>query len=314
VGAEQLHSGVLPHDGVPGRTFWELQALAGELAHLPALETRRAPVALLRGEPNRWALAKEPHHEALRGPDAYDLPYYTACVRHALAVDVLSPESAWAQHPLVVAASQYLVDAALLARLTAYVKGGGHLILGVRSGFKDGHNRVAAEGLIALTGVRVAEFEAPGPEWPQAVTLEGLEAPLPVDRFIEWLEPVADTEVVARYTQGFQAGIAAVTRRRLGAGTVWYLGTLGADDQLVTAIVTRAARAAGLDPVALPPGIEITERATARGCLRFVINHTEAPVTLDWPHGGRHSLTGSPVGASLTLAPYGVALVAMGGA
>jgi beta-galactosidase len=49
-GAEQYHSAILPHDGIPGRAYREASALGAELARLHSLldgTTVRAEVAII---------------------------------------------------------------------------------------------------------------------------------------------------------------------------------------------------------------------------------------------------------------------------
>ncbi|WP_410720877.1 beta-galactosidase trimerization domain-containing protein, partial [Brevibacillus sp. SIMBA_076] len=43
-----------------------------------------------------------------------------------------------AEHPLLVAAAEYVADDATLDALRAYAEAGGHLVLGIRTGYGDG--------------------------------------------------------------------------------------------------------------------------------------------------------------------------------
>ena len=294
LGAEQLHGAVLPHDGVPGRTYRELAALAPELAALPPLGHERSPVALLVDEPTRWALAAQPHHEALRaeGPDAYERPWYAALVARGVAVDVRPPGADLAGYAVVFACARYLVDEAVQARLQAYVAGGGRLVFGPRSGFKDAQGRVPLDGppglLQPLVGARVREHDAPGPGSPNALVFpEGTRCA--VDRWLELLEPVPGTAVVATYAADYQAGSPGVVRR----GTVWYVGALGADGALEARVVVEAlAGVVPLGPV-LPEGVEVRRR----GGHTFVLNHGAAPASVAW------------AGQTLALPAYGATVL-----
>src|SRR5262249_34929790 len=61
---------------------------------------------------------------------------YRALFRLDVGVDFVFPDDAgFGAYKLVVVPSLYVADAALLARLSDYVKNGGHVLLGFKSGF-----------------------------------------------------------------------------------------------------------------------------------------------------------------------------------
>ncbi|MBM3269787.1 MAG: beta-galactosidase [Candidatus Sericytochromatia bacterium] len=311
IGAEQLHGGVLPHDGRPGRTFHELQALAAELADLPPLGHGQAPIAFLRGEADRWALDGQRLDESL-GPDAYDRDLYQALWGTGLDVDVLPLEADLAGYRVVVAATRYLVGADLAARLERYVQGGGLLVLGPRSGTKTPDNQVWQEGppgpLSALCGVRVLEFEAPGSSYPQSIGFDD-GAWFAAGGWRERLEPAADAEVVARYLDDFLAGEAAIVSRLHGEGRVWYSGVLGGFD-FADHFLRLVLAEAGLTPMVAPSGIERRTRQSAQGPLHFVLNHTAERKAISVDEDGVDLLTGAPCSGILELPPYGAAILA----
>ncbi len=311
-GAEQLHGGVLPHDGRPGRTFQELQALAAELAALPHLGHEQAPIALLRAEPDRWALGAQPHAGDL-GPDAYERDLYEALWAMGLDVDVLAPDADLAGYRVVVAGTRYLVDPALAARLDAYVMGGGLLVLGPRSGTKTADNQIWHEGapgpLGALCGVRVLEFDAPEPGAEQSIGFED-GAWFAAGGWRERLEISDSAEIVARYLDDFVTGEPAIVSRGHGDGRVWYAGVLGAGPELADHLLRLVVADAGLLPAIMPSGIEQRTRQSDKGPLRFVLNHTAERKALSIDEEGVDLLTGAPCSGILELPPYGAAIVA----
>lgn len=306
IGAEQLHSGILPHDGIPGRTYRELKATAAELARLPALGVEAAPVALWWSAPNRWALAQQPHHQALReaGPDAYDQPFYEALYDLNVPVDVLAPSQDLAGVRVLVAATQYLADEAMALRLIDFVRLGGHLVLSVRSGFKDMANRVSPQGPLGpfrqLLGTRVLEFDAPE-------TVNGVRftdgTVVPAATWLEVLAPSEDVEVMARYTDDYYAGEPAVVARTVGRGRVWYVGALG--DALAREVVGRVLAEAG---VAGREGVEVVSRPGEGGRVWFYLNHRAEPARVEGV-AGRDLLTGEEAPHALVLPAFGVAVV-----
>lgn len=81
------------------------------------------------------------------------------------------------------------------------------------------------------------------------------------DRHYQWndwadlLEPAAGTEVLAVYDNQFYKGNAAVVQRKIGKGTVWYIGVSTDDAKLETALLKKVYDQAGATTENYPPSI-----------------------------------------------------------
>jgi len=315
-GAEQLHGAVLPHSGVPGRVFRELQGLAEELRNLPDLGFAKSPIALVRSDASRWALRQQPLGTQLADPDLYDFPYYRALWTMGLDVDVVPPDADLTGYRVVVAATQALMDQDLADRLARYAAGGGLLVLSVRTGLKDDAGHVWPDGapgpLADLCGVRVAEFDAPPADDGQAIGFEDgawFEAG-PWRERLERLEPVEGTWIVAKYLQGYLADEPAIVSRLHGEGRVWYCGTLGRGPELAEHLLRSVVAHASLVPAVIPGNVEIRTRPGPRGPLRFVLNHSAEFKAIGLEEDAVELLTGAACSGILELPPYGAAVLA----
>jgi beta-galactosidase len=114
---------------------------------------------------------------------------------------------------------------------------------------------------------------------------------------------VVDAVVLASFDGGRQHGGPALTSRRHGAGTAYYLATVP-DDDGARQVLEHLFAAAKVRPVleGLPPMVE----AIRRGPLLTVINHGAEPVRVAVQ--GRDVLAESVV-REVTLEPFGYALV-----
>lgn len=112
-------------------------------------------------------------------------------------MDIQQPGDDLRGYRLVVAPHLHILTPEIVKNLVAYVRGGGHLLLGPRSGFKDEHNallpsRQPGKEPAALLGAHVAEFYA-------------LKEPVPVGKGTAriWAEYLVvdhqETEVLLRY-------------------------------------------------------------------------------------------------------------------
>jgi beta-galactosidase len=308
-GTEQHWYGVLDHDGRPNRRLRELTGLAHELGELDALLAGTVPdtqAAVVYDYDSRFALELQPTNPALGHVDTIRA-HYGALKRRGIDVDLLAPTAELSDYPLVIAPSLYVVDEVVAANLRSYVEGGGLLVLGPRSGFKDRTNAVPDRPLPAwldeVAGVEVADI---------ASYLDGRAVQLePFGAFYGWFEELAlkGARPLYRYQDEDFAGSAAIAVNELGAGRVVYVGGV-ATDETVLHLYEWLAREAGLDTFVTPEDVEVVRLRRADGTkLLFLLNHSQEQLAI--------SIAGEPVshidgvleGGSLVLEAYGVALL-----
>ncbi|MEV7774275.1 beta-galactosidase [Kitasatospora sp. NPDC086791] len=328
-GAEKFHSAMLPHRGTASRGWQETVRLGAELRRLGELAGSRlhGRTAVLLDWDSWWALELDDHPSArMRWLDLLR-PWYAALYERGVTVDFVPPGADLDDYRLVLAPNLYLLDTATADRLTAHVRAGGHLVCGPFSGIADRHDHIHPGGhpgpLRELLGVVVDEH------WPipdgtsTAVTLGGATGAAPgaapgagagdrelrAEHWSEWIE-TEGAETLARYASGALAGLPAVTRRRYGTGSAWYLSChLGTGIGRVLDLPLAEA-GVGAELPGLPPDVEATRRHAADGTrYLFLLNHgpAERRVPLDAP--GTDLLTGTAVATAATLAPLGAAVI-----
>lgn len=278
---EQYHSGLLRHDGSFDIGYDDLLTLQGEHATLDALtaEPPAAEVALLMAYDDLWALQIQPQHREYGYMRAL-FRFYRALQALGIPADIVPAEVDLSRYRLVIAPALHLVDAALVATLTAYVGGGGTLLLGPRSGFKDRHNIVTDQplpGLLRpLVGATVSAWRAlpPGVTYGLRADLSRLEGDAAL-----WAEALAvsapDAQILAEYVGGPFDGYAALTTRAQGAGSTLYLGWYPSYAQAQT-LLAYLARERSIERLAeLPEGLV----AARRSGITVLFNFTESPLT-----------------------------------
>ncbi len=282
-GAETWHSSVVPHAGPGTRVFRETRDLGQELRGLGDLvgSRTRADVALLLDWPSWWATEQDALPSThLRVHDRL-LDHHAALWREGLTADVVPVDADLDAYRLVVVPSLLVLDAQDAARLDAWVRGGGHLLVSFFSGLVDPALRVHLGGhpgaLRETLGVWVEEL------WPLdvgeevALELPGGEGAATGTLWSEWLH-LEGADVLATFAGGELAGRPAVTRHAHGDGVATYVATRP-DDATMRALLVRAAADAGARPVLerLPEGVEATRRVGAGGTFLFLLNHTARP-------------------------------------
>ncbi|MFC7486488.1 beta-galactosidase [Knoellia sp. CPCC 206453] len=306
-GSEKFHSALVPHAGEDSDRFREVCELGAISARLGEVLGSHvdADVAVLWDYEALWAMS---------GPcmPSSAIDYVTAphtvhrLLRdRGITCDVVHPSADLSRYRVVVVPSLYLVSDEDAASIAAAAVAGAHVIVTYFSGISDPDDHVRLGGYPGafrdLLGVRVEEFFPLRTD--EVVALSG------GGRGSQWSEDarVVDAEVVTTYAEGPLNGRPAVTRRSVGSGTAWYLGTLP-DDTSLGSLLEEVAELAGVEPVTtVAPGVEVVRRSGSDGSWLFVLNHTTAEQELTVT--GHDLVSGSDVGPTHLLAPLSAAVV-----
>lgn len=309
-GQESLHGSIIGPDGKPLPVYDEVAQIGREMAKASPVVAGTHPVsqvAILQDYPSRWAIDFQLHH---RDYDQIEvlLDYYQPLKDALGAVDVVEAAVAPLDgYRLVVAPSLNVITADMAKRLEAYVRGGGHLILGPRSGMKDEYNRLDTKRqpgrLAELLGGRVEQYYA----LDEAVEVGGGKATI-------WAEQLSvqapDVETLLTYgkANGWLDGKPAVISRRVGKGRITYVGAL-ADDAVMKRLIDGALSGASVTRAfAVPKDVELMTREGKGRSVLILINHSREPRTVTLPEAMTDVLNGGTA-RSVQLGPIGVAVL-----
>jgi beta-galactosidase len=322
-GQEQYHGSLIAQDGAPRPVYCEIKQLGDEFKQVAALLDApvEAEAALLFSYEDRWAIDFQRHHAEF-DPMAYLGGLYRALTEQHVALDVLSTRASLDGHKLVVAAP-HVMDEAIAAELTRFVEGGGHLVLGPRSGFKNGDNAVWPQRQPALlqdlAGAHVEEYFALREPIPikalspwgrglgegEKLTSKNLTGTARI--WAEWLSPHEGTQVLATYgaSNGWLDGQPAITMKQHASGGRVYLVGAWLDDALLTALMRFVTAQAGIAPAlpGLPAGVHAMKRGEA-----YVLVNGATPSVVALPWRATDHLSGK-TSKTLRLGSWGVAVL-----
>jgi beta-galactosidase len=308
-GTEQYWQGILDQDSYPNARYQIVSQTGKELANLTELVRGSkvvAPVALLVSPDSRWAFHIQPLGENFNYNQQLQL-YYDAFRRLGINVDVLFPQSDFTSYKIIVAPSLFVVDKALTEKLSNYVKDGGTLILGFRSGVKDEHNIVTDQvlpgPLAEMAGIEIHDFDPQTNQEQEVAGPNGVGRPARV-----WFDILTPTtaQPVLSYRKGYYAGKAAMTGNRFGKGRVYYVGTeLTAETHLEGAKLEAQGAGIPLGPE-LPEGVEMAVREKAGKRILFLLNYTEKAQTVTLGRAYKNALTGETEPAEVQLPAFDV--------
>lgn len=316
-GAEEYWNGILDHDNVPRRRYEEFALEGRELAAagpriLGTVGEVKAGVLIETEQEDAWRTLGN----GLPSPGRQQRLGFRELWRRRLPAGLVQSADSFDGLELLVLPSMPLMDAALTAKLRAFVEAGGTLVVTARSATRDRDNQVIAQtppGLLAeLCGVVVEEFgaEEAGSGLTMLVGDKSIELGAGYEVLsLRGAEPLAVWQASAEYGPSAAHGQPAIAAHRVGRGEAIYVGTYlsGENAQAVFDLVLARTALKGLAEAA--DGVEVTARHGQGRRLVFVLNHHGVPQKVTSLPRGRDLLSGRPCEGELTLEPFGVAVI-----
>ena len=289
-GSEQYHYGMVGTDGTTeltgGLQYSQFMKEIKELrkSYNPNVknpqdyEERRT--AILYNLDNVWntEMLKQTYQWWFEG---HFLKYYTALKSMAVPVDFISEDADFSKYKVMIAPAYQLLDSALVSRWKKYVENGGQLVLTCRTGEKNRNGHLWegpwAAPILDLIGGKINFYDCLQDDKKATVKTD--------DNIYKWnvwgemMEANAGTETWATYTDQFYAGKAAVIHRKLGKGTITYVGVQTNDGQLEKSILKKIFTGASLKTLDLPEGMILDYRDG----FGIAINYNSIDVTAPIP-------------------------------
>ncbi len=315
-GQEQYHGVIVGADGSPAPVYDEISSIGSEFDKAgPALSgtTPHAEVAILESYDSRWAI-KFQRHSAAFDPVEELVAFYKPLSIAAQTVDIIPPDAPLNQYKLLVAPALNVLSKQTAALLIAYVRQGGNLLLGPRSGMKneyDGLNTELQPGpLVDLLGGRVEQFYALASDVPVSGEMGSGTAKV-------WAEQLSirnpETRALLTYgpSNGWLDNQPAAITRKVGKGSITYLGAW-LDESLLAKLTNLLIRQSGVQPSIpnVPAGVEVCIRSKGEHAVAILINHTTTGQRVALPHPATDLLAqGTPSVSTVDLPKYGVAVL-----
>ncbi len=326
-GFETYWGGVLPHSGKPGRIYDEVSQIGTSLKRVgSSLDgyTPDADIAIVYSNASKWAFES---FGPLRGLDGNPDPtsytrifdaFHTGIVEsgrqaviiHDVQLEAEDPADYAAAHPVLIVPALYIASDGMLQWIRDYAEAGGHLVLGIRTGYADleawAREEVSPPRLSDLAGVSYDEYSN---IWSQVALVgsdilslsDGAMATAWVDGLV-----LADATAIAHYQHRELGRFPAITTRATAAGRVTYVGTVPnpqlAEDLARWLVPTPHSA----EWVGTPQNRVTVQSGIARGRrVRFIFNWSGDEVVFETPTDTTDLETGKqlPRGSRLVLSP-----------
>ncbi len=315
-GQEQYHGTLVDQSGQPRPFYAEAQQVGQDFAKVSPLLTGSSPVAevaLLNSYDSRWAIGWQRHHVEFDYVAHFN-HYYRPLAARNVATDVISADASLEGYRLVIAPALLLANEKQAAEMCKFVERGGHLVLTLRTGMKDGNNALLPTRqpgpLADLAGVEVEEYYALLDPVPVQANWFSGQARVWAERLRVRDEKY--TSPIARYgaSNGWLDDQLAISVHAVGRGLVYFVGAY-LDEIAQQALMDRILETAAVRPVMKsPPGVEVRRRMRPEGDpVWIVINHEREAKSVSLPWPAHDHLKGQRVSGELTLPPYGVSVL-----
>ncbi len=321
-GEEHRPSFIKGFDGEINPAKDRLAQIGREMARIGphlAKATTRADIAILYDFSNEWAQGyggigdKNPRY------NGEAQIFYSGFKTLQRNIDIVPMKAYYSGYKVIIASNLRLIDDGTIARLRAFVSGGGTLVLNYKAATQDmenGMRRTLAPGAFAdIAGVRsvamldLTEVITQPDEF--SITFSGNNTAFHPRTTIESLV-LHGAEPIAFVHGGLMEGKPAVTRNRHGQGWVFYVGVDCVEDAFYETVARKIAETCRLTPlVAAPYGVEVTSRQDADRTYYFFLNLlTEDQGRIDLPHPMDDLINGKSGVTQIALGPLEVALLA----
>lgn len=283
-GTEQYHYGIVGTDGVtvtPGG--YEFEQFINEIKELrkrsiarevkPADYTNRQAAILFNHE-NSWSIERQKQNRTWNTFGHIE-KYYNALKSFGAPVDFINESKDLSSYPIVIVPAYQLADEELVNHWMKYAENGGNLVLTCRTAQKDRFGRLPERRfgsmIDQLTGNEMEFYDLLLPEDPGKVMMDGKEYTW--NTWGEVLIPGKDSKVWASYVDEFYEGKPAITTRKLGKGTVTYVGVDSNDGLLEKNILQKLYGELQIPIMDLPYGVTIEYR----NGMGIVLNYGDKP-------------------------------------
>lgn len=317
VGTEIYWHGLNDYSNLPNRRLAELDDIKESLKKIRnvAGAVYQAKIAFVKDYDNEWDGEQDQWHGPL---DAFSEDgWFAAAQRTHTPMDILFLRKTGASKTTVSDLQKYdlliyphatILTEETAAILTAYVSGGGKLIMGARTGYKDEYGRCPMRPMpgfaAGLCGVRVKDYTCLGPgDDPVYAIWEDKQIEAPV--FNDILEPEG-AQVLAVFKGNYYDGLPALVANDVGRGTAYYFGagfSAGTAEVFLRKLDIASPFAQWLE---LPEEVELAVRSKNGRHYCFLMNYMPYSTGVVVRRPMKNLLSGETVSGRVRLEKYGV--------
>lgn len=198
-------------------------------------------------------------------------------------IDIIPHTMDISKYEVVILPFMIIWKEEFVAKIKEFVNNGGKVVFTYRNAIKDIDNNLTLNEMLPvrytdLTGVYIEETESLQ-EYDELSLkgigeFEGVEGRAGI--FRDMLVPTT-AQTLMKYDDKFYNEFSAVTKNKVGAGEVYYIGC-GLEDKLMTKVMEKVLEGTDIVEEITPEGVEIVERGNLENRVKIYINHNDYSV------------------------------------
>jgi len=266
-GGEMYHAGIMETDGVTvargGQEYVQVikeinelkTKYASKITNTPPKEVSARRTAFLWNMDNQWETDEQKQSDRYHWWN-HIYTYYEVLKSMGCQVTFLQESDAFdaQKYPFMVAPSYQLIDKTLTDKWKKYAEDGGHLILTCRAGEKNKngqfHETLRQQPIWELIGAKIQYFDMMPADQNAQISYNSKTALWNI--WADILEADKTTEVLATHADQFYKGAPVVTTRKVGKGSVTYIGAWSQGKQLENDIIRLIFERANVKTLQMP--------------------------------------------------------------
>lgn len=318
-GTEMYWHGILDYSGRDNRRLREIREISAKMQKMSEISgsSYYAKVAVLKDYDNIFDAELDVWHKSVEEQSQHAI--FNASQKTHTPIDFVYLSEALADklsnYDLVIYPHMTIVNEKYIPVLEQYVKNGGRLLIGCRSGYKDITGKCIMEKLPGklkkLTGCDIPEYTCISPDIERVRVKWGddsFEASVFADQLISESDSAT---VIACYEDDYYEGCGALTCNKIGDGEVYYYGSAFSEE----AIKVFFDKCGVLDPFRdwfeLPQSLELAVREKDGVHYAFILNYQNRSESFIVKKECYDVLGREPLQGTVELGPYGTRILKM---
>ncbi len=308
-GAEELWSGVLDQDNIPGQKYAEFKRESEDIHRIAPeiLDSKLiSQVAVLNDSDDAWIYDNQYLSKNLQSNEAY-AALFQAASEMKFNIDFIGPDAEFGKYRVIFAPRMIVIDPDLAHKVCNFVEQGGRFVLAARGAILDRDHALIEQPRPALLsdvfGVTVVKTQFYPSGSGNSIQVENGQS-VPAKFVAESLKAGGAT-VLGKWNQDFLSGDAAYTENKFGKGAAIYYGSL-VNLAAARELLQHAAAESALEPLlsGVPKQVEVTCRTKGGSDYFFILNHENRSVTVNPGAGFFDLLQQRAAPESFSLAPF----------
>lgn len=280
-GAEQFCYGVIDPDNEKRRKFYEVQSFFKDICKYEyALSTPIKNEVAIVYDYESLASFRIQRQSVLLDSTMEMQKYYKAFYDQNVGVDVIPSDRSFTGYKVLVMPQLTISTPDLVRRINQFVENGGTLVLTYRFSVKDENNNIPfgkfpPVDYNELAGIIVTETESL--QEYDAFPIEGTgiyEGVSSCGGIFRDMLTVKDAEVLFKYGDEFYRDYAAITRKRNGKGSVYYVGC-GINEDITEKLMNLVMTENEIRMIPSDSGVEVVTRGDEKEKITLFINHND---------------------------------------